>query len=364
MEGYINGFDWKEAEAMKYWSFGSSISLETRQKTVKDAIFSSDYIGSMKVDGYYERLLKDEDGNCFMVARSRNVNGEIVNKIDWAPQVKEWMDLLPNGTCVLSECYLPGNEGSKNITSILGCLKEKAIARQEKTPLHFYIFDVMAYNGQNLTKVPFVDRVKYLKTLSAFKSDFVSFAQYFEGEELWSNLQSYLANGREGVVIMRKDAPVYFKRTPARVSIKIKKELKETLDVVIIGANAPTREYNGKEIETWKYWENTKTGEKILGEHFMDHTSGLPIEPVTKAYFNGWAGSLIIGAKKDGQMVQIGSLSGITEEVLSNWRAYLGKVIEITGMQIMDTGGIRHPKLVQFRDDLTPNDTDWYRIFK
>ena len=55
----------------------------------------------------------------------------------------------------------------------------------------------------------------------------------------------------------------------------------------------------------------------------------------------------------------------MTEEVLSNWKSYIGKVAEITAMQIMDTDnkGLRHPKFVQWRPDLTARDTDYYRWF-
>lgn len=364
MKNYIDGIDWVNIEPMKYWSFTASTPTEKRKETVVNAIFSGDYIGALKVDGYYQRLIKDEDGNCFMIARSRNVNGEVVNKIEWVPQLQEWMAQLPNGTCLLCECFLPNNEGSNKITSILGCLKDKALARQQKTPLHFYIFDVMAAFGRSYKDTSFILRVKILETLSKdYPSPYIHFATYYEGEQLWEQLQNYLAQGREGMVIMRKDAKVYEKRTPARVSIKIKKELKETLDVVVMGANPPTRDYNGKEILGWRYWENTYTGEKLEGTLYKDFCDGRPISPVTKAHFYNWAGSLVVGAMKDGKAVPIGNLSGLTEEVLANWRDYVGKVAEITGMQIMETGGVRHPKFVQWRPDLTPHDTDWYRIF-
>ena len=189
------------------------------------------------------------------------------------------------------------------------------------------------------------------------------------GEELWSQLQSYLASGREGMVIMRKDATVYNKRTPARVSIKMKRELQDSIDVVIIGANPPTRDYGGKEIETWKYWENTKTGEKLQGELYNDYWTNGSLEPVTKAYFHGWAGSLRIGIRKDEKVVEIGSLSGMTEEVLANWKDYVGKVAEITAMQVFSDEdghftGLRHPKFLQWRPDKTVRDTDWHASFE
>jgi hypothetical protein len=131
-----------------------------------------------------------------------------------------------------------------------------------------------------------------------------------------------------------------------------------------MGANAPTREYSGKEIESWQFWQNVRTGEKLRGEFYNDYFDGANIEPITKPYFYGWAGSLKIGARKDDKIVQIGSLSGMTEEVLQNWKEYVGKVAEIGAMEVFkDTYGIRHPKFIQWRSDLTPADTDWYRIF-
>ena len=366
MKGYVNGIDWINAEAMKYWSFPASYTDEKKKTEVHNAIFGGDYMGALKVDGYYQRLIKDEDGNCFMIARSKGVNGAI-DKYEWVPQLHPFMNSLPNGTVLLSECYLPGNEGSNKITSLLGCLKDKCIARQEAgQKLHFYIFDVCAFEGINHTKTIAVNRFDLLKAISQdYKNEYVEFAEYFSGPVLWEKLQEYLGSGREGIVITRKDCPIYFKRTPAHMTIKIKKELQETIDVVVLGANAPTRLYGGKEIETWKYWEDVRSGEKLSGEYYKDYSDGKNIEPVTKAYFNGWAGSLIIGIRKGEELVPIGSLSGLEEEVLANWKSYKGKVAEVTAMQIMDTDaqGLRHPKFLKWRPDLTPRDTDYYRFF-
>ena len=365
MYGYVDGIDWVNAEPMKYWSFPGSYKKDKRTETI-NLIFSGDYCGALKVDGYYQRLVKDEDGNCFMIARSKNVKGEAINKIDWVPQLKDFMNELDNGTVLLCECYLPGNEGSRKITSLLGCLKEKCIARQEKgQKLHFYIFDVCAENGKNYIDKPAEERFDLLNSFSrAYPNEYIEWARYYEGKELWYKIQEYLAEGREGGVIMKKDAPIYFKRTPARVSVKIKKELQDTVDVVIIGANPPTKEYNGKEIETWAYWINEVTGEKINKNMYKEYNLGEGYAPITKNFFNNWAGSLKIGLMKDGQLIQIGNLSGISDEVKENWRTYIGKVAEITGMEIFnDTGAIRHPKLVGFREDKKPEECDWKQIF-
>lgn len=357
MKGYVCGIDWINAEAMKYWSFPSSTSEEKKKQETRNMIFSGDYFGALKVDGYYERLIKDEDGNCFMVARSKNVHGEATEKLAWVPQIHDFMQSLPNGTVLLSECYLPGNEGSQKITGLLGCLKDKCIARQKAGQmLNFYIFDVMAYNGEDFTKTPFINRIKTLHTICYNHiNEYVQWAQYHAGEDLWNTLQEFLASGREGMVIMKCDAPVYFKRTPARVSLKIKKELRETIDCFFTGrAAAPTKEYTGKEIESWRYWINQVTDERLpLGEHYYESfMEGKPYIPVTKPYYNHWAGSLEIGmVDSTGAVVGIGYLSGLTDEVKANYKDYKYKVIEVGAMQLTKDGALRHGKMLGWRPD-------------
>ncbi len=357
MKGYVAGIDWINAESMRYWSHPASVPQEKRTAEVRNAIFSGDYIGALKVDGYYERLIKDEDGNCFMVARSKNVKGESTEKLAWVPQIHDFMDGLPKGTVLLSECYLPGDEGSKKITSLLGCLKEKCIARQEKgQKLHFYIFDVMAWAGADFTKVPFGQRVDFLKTAPyGNPCEYVEWATYYEGGELWNHLQNYLASGREGMVIMRKDALVYFKRTPARVSFKIKQELRQSIDCFFTGrASAPTKNYNGKEIENWQYWVDQFTDERLpLGNYYFDaFMNGKPYIPVTKPYYLHYAGSLEIGCvDAEGNVIPIGYLSGLTDEIKMNYKDYEKHVIEVGAMELNDTGGLRHAKMLGWRPD-------------
>jgi len=356
MKGYVAGIDWINAEAMKYWTHPASTPQEKRKTEIRNAIFSGDYIGARKVDGYYERLIKDEDGNCFMVARSKNVHGEATEKLAWVPQIHDFMESLPNGTVLLSECWLPGAEGSKGITSLLGCLKEKCIQRQEKgQKLHLYVFDVMAYGGEDYSKMRFEDRIIKLHEMShEYPHDYVEYAQYYEGEELWNRLQRGLADGEEGIVIMRKDALVYFKRTPARVSFKIKKEIAETIDCFFTGrVAAPTKNYTGKEIENWQYWIDQYTDERLpLGNHYYEaFMDGKPYIPVTKPYYLHYAGSLEIGLMDGDKEVGIGYLSGLTDEIKMNYKDYTHRVIEVGAMELNDTGGLRHAKMLGWRDD-------------
>lgn len=367
MYGIIDNYNFKEMEAQKYYAPPASWSDEKKKETARNRIFSGEFLGSEKKDGYFCRIIKDEDGAILLQSRSRGVNGEFPEKHEWVPHLQPFFDSLPNGTCLLGELYLPSSPGSSNITKILGCLKDKAIARQEKEKLHLYLFDVLAYDNQSFMEVDFEHRIDTLDILRFYyKDDYpeVEFAIYTEGDFLWKHLQDILVNGGEGVVITRKTALYQPGKRPSKDCLKIKKELKETIDCFFTGAFAPpTKEYSGKNILEWDFWQNVRTGEKIQGQLCKEFDAGAPIIPVTKPYFYGWAGSLEIGCVKGDKVVPIGYLSGLTDEIKSNAAAYKGKVIEITAMELLPTGGIRHPKFLQFRPDKNWKDCKYEDIF-
>ena len=369
MKGFVKDIDWLNAESMRYWSYPSSYKGDKKTE-IRNYIFSGEYLGSLKIDGYMQKLIKDEDGNCFMIARNKDVKGNPINKLDWCPQFKPFVEALPNGTVLFCEVYLPGDEGSRKITSLLGCLKDKCIQRQELgQKLHLYVFDVAAYNNESYITNRMEQRVAALDVIyERYQNicEYIDWATYYRGKELWDKLQEYLAAGREGIVLYRDDCPIYFKRTPARMTIKVKKEISETIDCFFTGKFLPpTYKYEGKEIEDWPYWINMITKEKIKGRKYMDYFNGAPIEPITKPFFNDWAGSMEIGLLKDGKVVPIGYLSNLTEEIKANPDLYAGKVIEVTCMEINEgTNGLRHAKMIGFRDDLTIQDCTYERVFE
>ena len=371
MSMIIDKVDFQNLPAQKYWAPPASWSLEKKKETTEARIFSGEWYGSQKNDGYFSKLVKDMDGNIGLFSRSKNVNGEYPEKHEWVPHLNSFFEWLPNGTCLLGELYLPSKPGSSNITSLLGCLKEKCVSRQEQgEKLNFYAFDVLAYKGENLYTQKFTARITILDTIAqdfeeAKCNNFVQFAQYKSGKELWILLQTILANGGEGIVITRGESSYQPDKRPSKDCQKVKKELQENIDCFFTGRGTePTRLYSGKEIETWKYWQSMKTGEKIEGELFKEYEKGAMYEPVTKPYFYGWAGSLEIGVFKDGKIFPIGFLSGLTDEIKSNPRAQSMKCIEVTAMEITKDGALRHGKFQKFRSDLNPEDCTWEKYMK
>lgn len=366
MYGFIDNVDFVNLEAEKYWSFPSGYKGDSKTEA-KNMIFSGDYLGSRKMDGHYFRFIKDEDGNMILQSRTKSVNGTYLNKIDWVPQLHAFFNELPNGTCLLGELYFPNNEGSKKVTTVMGCLVDKARVRQEKgEKLHYYIFDVWAFNNESLLKLMIEDRIFILDSLhndsyskyTPESIDCLDFAFYYKGEKLWEELQTILYEGGEGIVITKSGStPEPGKRT-ARKTLKIKKEIEHEIDCFLTGAYKPaTRLYSGKEIKTWSFWENVKTNEKFNLPLYNEYCEGRTIEPITKGYFYDWAGAVEIGVVDDNNnIIPIGWISGVSDEIkcsiVEEDSSLIKKVVKVTAMEIDDeSGSLRHAKIVEWRDD-------------
>ena len=368
MKNYIDNCNFKALENQKYWAPPASWDDIKKQVKTKERIFEgNDYwLGAVKKDGAFYKFIKDEDGNMELLSRSKGVGGDYAEKIAWVPQLHEFFNSLPNGTCLLGELYFPNNEGSNKVTTIMGCLVDKAIDRQKNgTPLHYYVFDVLAYDGKSMLKCTAAERFIMLNSL-AMESNYecLEFAKYTTGEELWEVLQTTLAAGGEGIVMTRAASLYQPGKRPSKDCQKVKKELLDTIDCFFTGrATAPTMEYTGKEIQRWPYWKDMRTDELLEGFHFEGYKKGEPLLPVTKPYFHNWAGSLEIGVFKEGKIYPIGFLSGLTEEIKANVKKYAMKPIEVSAMQLTEDGALRHGKFIGFRPDLSIDACTWEKIF-
>ena len=363
MNCIIEGIDFYNLDAMKYYSTPSTWDAEKKKDNAINKIFSGQWYGAQKRDGIFAMCGKNLDGEIFLRPRAKNTKGEFVNKVDWVPQFHPILNGLEPGTVLLGEVYLPRDEQAKTTTSIMNCLLNKSLARQskEEDKLHLYVFDILADAGESYLDMKAIDRFLRLSDYEKrYRSVYVEWAEYYSGQKLWDTLQQLLADGYEGMVITYENAKYEPGKRSSKVSLKIKKEIQETIDCVIMGANAPTKLSGTKEPETWQWWFNETTGEKILASEYFATThesiyklynEGATVVPVTKAWFYGWAGSLKLGLYDGDNLVHVGDLSGVDESMKENWKQWIGKVVEIGAMEIHDTGGLRHPRMLSVRDD-------------
>ena len=372
MNCIIDGIDFFNLEAQKYYSTPNNWSAERKKENAMNKIFSSEWYGARKVDGVFGMIGRSLDGEIFWRPRAKNTKGEFVNKIEWLPQIHDFLNDVDPGTVFLCETYIPAHESAKDTTSVLNCLLPKSLKRQENEEykLHIYIFDVLAENGRSYLNWKAFDRFNLLNSFArAYPHQYVDWAQYYNGQELWDILQELLADGYEGMVITRADAPYTPGSRKQIYTLKIKKELQDTIDCVIMGANSPTKLSNTTEPEIWPFWFNELTNTKVLEPDFLKdehktiyqaYIEGAPVVPVTKGWFFGWAGSLKLGLYDGDKLVHVGDLSGITEDIRKNWKDYINTVVEVSCMEISEdkegNKGFRHPRAINFMKDKNPKD--------
>ena len=81
MEVRIDGIDFWNAEAMKYYSFPKKFSQSEKKEKAKYMCLSGDYWGAIKVDGAWAMLIRDNDGIFHLRSRAPSVNGGYVDKV-------------------------------------------------------------------------------------------------------------------------------------------------------------------------------------------------------------------------------------------------------------------------------------------
>lgn len=379
MQIFIDGVDfWNGFQPMKYWVHPKSYDVKRKREEARSMVFGGLYLGSRKVDGIWQMIIKDNDGNFHARSRTESVNGGFADKASWIPDICKDLSAIPNGTVLLGELYFPNNEGSRKVTSVFNCLKEKCLDRQAKNGnLHFYVFDILAWNGKSLINTPFEKRVgegnSFLVNFEACYTqdmNYVEVAEYVRGEELWNLYNETIAAGGEGIVITKDDCKYLCGKRTARATLKMKRELEETIDAFYDGHyKEATRLYSGQEPESWTYWINSKTGERRNVCMYPEYSRGEAWEPVTKSYFYNLPSAISFSILKDGRSFHIAWISSITEEVrcgvVENPDEWIGRVAELTAMQIERISGnfsLRHARILQWRDDKTAADCLYSQI--
>ena len=328
-------------------------------KNYENMLKNTPIIGTVKKDGYFSQLVKDNNEVHLYSRTVSKKTGYYSDNIEKVPHIKDWaMNELPNGTCIIGEVYYP-NGTSKNVTSVLGALPEKAIERQkgEYGKIHFYMHDILAYNGEDyvMNNMTYDYRYSNLCEHIDIATPLIpelEVARCYDNAYLDLNKVTIdkLAAGEEGMVF-RVENGLYApgKRQP-KVMFKIK-QAQNDIDFVITEVLPPEYLYTGKESETWGYKD--KEGNLI-----------------TKAAYYGWAGALRLGAYDNaGNLVSVGRVSsGLTDnlkaDLAANPEKYIGTVVEVNCMSLdKENKTFRHPYLSRLRPDKPAQDCKLEEIF-
>lgn len=346
-------------QPMLIWTLPSN-----KKDKLSEICASGEYFAEEKKDGALYQFCRTDKGN-YLFGRTVSIkNGLLTNKIDNVPHINSALSCLPCGTVIVGEIYVPGGT-SKNVTSIMGCLPAEAIKRQDKQgKIKYYLYDMIFYNGEDMQSWGAEARYqKLVETWNEFhleQFDFLRLAESFD-TGIEERLSQILAAGGEGIVLKKKDAPYSEGKRPAWATIKCKQM--DTIDLVCTRAIEATKEYTGKELETWPYWqersERDQNGEYTWlsseGQYYEDYLHNPHIyRPVTKPYFYGWKTAIGIGAYDDeGNLKEIGTVSsGLTDEMRAHLDNYVGKVVALQCMSIdRKEKTLRHPIVKAWRDD-------------
>lgn len=364
-----------ESEPMKYWAPAASMNKEARKIKLEAMANSGDYLYGLKTDGNWSRAVITPERNALQtrgISVKTKTYGEVQDKVMfWNDVVKAFDN---STTVILGEIFREG-EIDKDIGSILRCLTNKALARQKDNPLHWRIFDVLCYDGLDLMNTPFEERIQYIpKVVKRINSSLVEGVEYKPMTlAFFEEIEDIFANGGEGAVCYKRSA-LYEpgKRGPhSWDSCKVKQEIGNDIDCFITGIEPAIHAYTGKELSTWSYWENTRTGEKLIGEYFGNYQAGEPYQPISKGYYYGWPGAIYVGVyDNNGQIYQLCKVAGLTDEMKTalrdNFNDWYMCPLTIGGMMISEANGtsIRHPYIKSIRkEDIDPKDCTLKKIF-
>ena len=344
-----------------------------KEDKLSEVCENGEYFLEEKIDGAFYQFVKTQNYSYLFGRTVSRKTGLLTEKGANVPHIMGALSSIPADTVIVGEIYVPGGT-SKDVVSIMGCLSEKAIARQKDNPIHFYLHDITFYNGEDVTALGAEDRYDLLHKLwdecGLAQYGFLRLAEKVT-ENLEQTISDILARGGEGAVLKKKDAPYTPDKRPAWSTVKIKQM--DSIDLVCMGFCPPTKEYTGKEIETWPYWVKTTDDPEFgeVEELSMSCKYGEEgWQPVTKYYaFNQYSAIKIGAYDNNGTLVELGTVSsGLTDEMKQSMSEnpvfYLGMVVSLDCMSI-DKGSktLRHPVFKAWRGDKNPEDCKIGEVF-
>lgn len=322
----------KELEAMKYYDKADDSKLSATLLQKKYDIINNknhEYMATQKWDGYWMMFIRGETEEDIIIrGRNRNKAGEYENYACKVPHLVEDMKKWPNNTVVLGEiCWPDLTKVATDVGVILRCLPSKAVARQQQQGLLVVkVFDCLVDSGKEIMNHGYFERYAYACNIAE------RYGQYFEPtkvcyDDFLGFADDVIRQGGEGCVIQRCDYIYEPGKRSAWKTLKLKQHL-DSAQYKVVGFLQPKREYEGKCIDTWEYWDNGQA--------------------VTRPYALGWKVGVTIELPS-GKTCDVSS--GMTDadrewastDEAANLLAAGELYVHVRAMQEATLGGLRHP---------------------
>ena len=148
-------------EAIMYEAMKINKGSET---VLRSSCNDGQHFGQLKKDGYWYQFEKHNTYSYLFSRSASTVTKLQSEKLANVPHIQKALDVLPANTILVGEIYYPGGT-SKDTTKIMGCLADKAISRQngEYGLIHYYIHDILMYDGLDFVKNKFY--LRFLKNI-------------------------------------------------------------------------------------------------------------------------------------------------------------------------------------------------------
>lgn len=150
-----------------------------------------EWIWEIKLDGYRGLAVKSKSGVTLFSRRRKSLNRQF-------PYIVEALGDLPAGTVVDGEVVAIDESGRPDFTLLQNF-------RAEASRIQYYIFDLLCWKDQDLTRVPLVERRALLKSLVVIRDKRIRVADYFEAAPK-DLLTAVREQGLEGIIGKRKDS--------------------------------------------------------------------------------------------------------------------------------------------------------------
>ncbi len=154
----------------------------------------NDWIYEIKFDGYRAEAVRNGKNLELISRNEKNLKRkypEIIDALQTLPE-RDWV--LDGEVVALTEEGIPSFQLLQNMSP-----------QSKDRPLHYFAFDLLHYDGKDLTNLPLFQRKEILKALLESSDGFVSFSTGIEGEARILE-QEVRKRGLEGIVAKKKQS--------------------------------------------------------------------------------------------------------------------------------------------------------------